>query len=83
MSDWIPYKFPPTPAYVAGPSQNPYALSPISGSNPTKNPSGQIEWKEMPIQEILNRLTAIENRLNSASISANCSSGNIVVTLNL
>jgi hypothetical protein len=82
-TNWIPYKIPSTPSYDGGPNTDPYTLSPKAGSNPEKNPSSQIEWKQIPVQEILNRLTEIESRLNSASISANCSSGNIVVTLNL
>ena len=45
---------------------------------------GRPSWKEMPnIDEILERLTAIETRLDGASIDAQCQDGTVVVTLNL
>jgi len=80
---WFPYTIPPTPLKSG---TEDYALSFKGSGNPEKNPSEFLEWKKMEqsdLSEILNRLSAIEQRLDSATIEASCDGGNIVVTLNL
>ena len=93
---WIPFKIPPTPNITSksiggkiSPS-DPYILSPMAGSDSSKNPSQFLEYDQIPINDILTRLEAIltrldaiETRLDAATIDAECQGGNVVVTLNL
>jgi hypothetical protein len=86
---WTPFKIPPTPTITSksiggkiSPS-DPYILSPMAGSNSAKNPSQFLEYDQIPINDILTRLDAIETRLDAATIDAECQGGNVVVTLNL
>lgn len=81
-TDWFPYKIPPTPSDPPISPNATYALG-LSGYNPEKNPSQFLEWKQIDLTAILQRLQAIENRLNNASINASCAGGNVNVTLNL
>lgn len=94
--NWNPYRIPTTPSVsekswdAPSSSGDPYVLSPKNGANSSKNPSGQVEWSQIPINDILNRLaeaeakiTEINDRLNTATIEAECVSGDVTVTLNL
>lgn len=57
-SNWIPYKIPPTP--VAGQNDF-YALSFSQGANPSTNPSKFLQWKNIDISSILQRLSDLES----------------------
>ena len=86
---WSPYIIPQTPNVTkksyGGTTKDgdPYVMSAKSGAESGKNPSQYIEWSRIPINDIIERLDLIEERLNSATIEASCDGGDIVVTLNL
>ena len=88
MSNWTPYKIPPTPNVGDGKT---YRLAVGDGADSAKNPSNFLDWKEDPdIESLIARLDAVEARLDAtearldaATIDAECQDGNIVVTLNL
>lgn len=89
-TSWHPYKIPAVPitagkswGNAAYHSSDPYVLSPISDANPSRNPTPQIGWDQLPIKDILNRISEIERRLDNASIEAECQGGTVTVTLNL
>ena len=95
MSNWTPYKIPPTPNVGDGKT---YRLAVGDGADSAKNPSNFLDWKEDPdIEALIARLDAVEARLDAtearldatearldaATIDAECQGGNVVVTLNL
>lgn len=101
---WVPFKIPPTPS-VGGKSiigdlveGDPYFLSPKVGADVSKNPSSQIEWSQIPINYIIDRITTLESqittlenqvsqinsRISNATINASCDNdGNITITINI
>lgn len=86
---WTPYKIPKTPNVTTKSwgapvgEGDPYVLSPKEGALESKNPSSQMEWNQVPINDIITRIQQIETRLDAASIEAQCADGDVTVTLNL
>lgn len=82
-------KLPTVPQKVenveGSPNANNYYLGSdgYSVDSTTGEPSGggRPSWKSM--DDILSRLTALETRLDGASIDAQCQNGTVTVTLNL
>lgn len=94
---WVPFKIPATPSIavknITGDiiEGDPYVLSPKEGALNSKNPSSQIEWNQLPINDIINRIitlegqvSEIESRISNAEINASCdNNGNITITINI
>jgi hypothetical protein len=89
FANWSPYTIPTTPSVssksIGGKLQayDPYVISAKSGAESGKNPSQFLEWSQLPINDILLQLAELKQRLDNASISAQCLDGNVTVTLNL